>query len=132
MIGRAIQRAARNPDALDLLPASHREGQGCIRIDDESLTTAEAWVHVLKAHRVDAVVNCVGIWSGTVDEFERVHCTVPVALFDACSGLGIRIVHLSALGFAPDSPLTKNLAVLATLLFLVMQESDRGRSCIWR
>jgi hypothetical protein len=51
------------------------------------------------------VVNCVGIWSGTVEEFELVQYTVPTALFDACSQLGMRVVHLSALGFSSDSPL---------------------------
>jgi hypothetical protein len=34
-----------------------------------------------------------------------VQYTVPVALFDACSQLGARVVHLSALGFSADSPL---------------------------
>jgi uncharacterized protein YbjT (DUF2867 family) len=60
---------------------------------------------VLRDHRIDAVVNCVGIWIGTVEQFELVQYTVPVALFDACSQLGIRVVHLSALGFSAQSTL---------------------------
>ena len=42
------------------------------------------WSRVIAEHRLDAVVNCVGIWSGSVETFERVQYTVPVALFDAC------------------------------------------------
>ncbi len=105
MIGQAVQEMGRRDHALELLPASHRNRPGHIRIDYESLTGAQAWALVLSEQRIDAVVNCVGIWSGTVEEFERVQYTVPVALFDACRSLGTRVVHLSALGFSPDSPL---------------------------
>jgi uncharacterized protein YbjT (DUF2867 family) len=105
MIGQAIIEAAAGADSLELLPASHRARPGYVRVDYESLTSAEAWSHLLREHRVDAVVNCVGIWAGTHAEFERVQYTVPVALFDACHRMGLRVVHLSALGFAADSPL---------------------------
>lgn len=105
MIGRAIREEARRAEELELLPASHRDRPGHVHIDYESLTTPESWGRVLRAHRIDAVVNCVGIWSGTVGEFELVQYTVPVALFDACSQLGARVVHLSAMGFSADSPL---------------------------
>lgn len=105
MVGRAIQEEARSTQALELLPASHRDRPGHLHIDYESLTTSEAWARVLSEHRVDAVVNCVGIWSGSVEKFEWVQYTVPVALFDACSQLGVRVVHVSALGFSADSPL---------------------------
>lgn len=105
MIGRAIQEEARKAEELEVLPASHRHRPGHVHVDYESLTTPEAWVHVLRDQRIDAVVNCVGIWAGTVEQFELVQYTVPVALFDACSQLGTRIVHLSALGFSVQSPL---------------------------
>ena len=105
MIGRAIQDAARTETTLELLPASHRDKAGHIRVDYESCTTTDAWVQVLRDHHVDAVVNCVGIWSGTPPDFELIQYTVPVALFHACTSLGIRIIHLSALGFSADSPL---------------------------
>lgn len=105
MVGRAIQALASDADDLDLLPASHRHRAGHVHVDYASFTTPEAWVQVLRDHRVDAVVNCVGIWSGTVEEFELVQVTVPVALFDACSRLGVRVIHLSALGFSAQSPL---------------------------
>lgn len=105
MIGLAIQEEARRAEELELLPASHRDRPGHVHIDYESLTTAEAWARVLSDQRIDAVVNCVGIWTGMVEQFELVQYTVPVALFDACSQLGVRVVHLSALGFSADSPL---------------------------
>lgn len=105
MIGREVIAAARGSAHWQMLPASHRTLPGHVRIDYESLTTAEAWCSILKMHQVDAVVNCVGIWSGTEETFERVQFTVPAALFDACAQLGLRVVHVSALGFRTDSPL---------------------------
>ena len=105
MIGQEIRREARGSIDLSMLAASHRDRPGYVRVDYESLTDAEAWADVLRTHRIDAVVNCVGIWSGTAAEFERVQFTVPVALFDACRELGLRIVQVSALGFQADSPL---------------------------
>lgn len=105
MIGQALREEARRVETLDLLPASHRDRPGHLRVDYESLTTSEGWAPVLTEHRIVAVVNCVGIWSGTAERFELVQYTVPVALFDACSRLGIRVVHLSALGFSAHSPL---------------------------
>jgi nucleoside-diphosphate-sugar epimerase len=105
MIGREIQAQARAMQELELLPASHRDRPGHVHIDYESLTTAEAWARSLRDQRIDAVVNCVGIWSGTAAQFELVQYTVPVALFDACSQLGKRVVHVSALGFSAQSPL---------------------------
>lgn len=105
MIGRAILAAAQADSALTLMPASHRDRPGHVRVDYESLTTPQAWAQVLDRERIDAVVNCVGIWTGTVEQFERIQYTVPVALFDACSQRGTRVVHLSALGFSTGSPL---------------------------
>lgn len=88
-----------------MLAASHRACSGFVHVNYESLTDAAAWVQVLLSHQIDVVVNCVGIWSGTSAYFELVQFTVPVALFDACSQLGLRVVHVSALGFDVDSPL---------------------------
>ncbi|MFA5589603.1 MAG: SDR family oxidoreductase, partial [Lysobacteraceae bacterium] len=53
---------------------------------------------------IDAVVNCAGILreSGAAT-FEKVHETVPAALFDACADMGVkRIVQVSALGDPAD------------------------------
>lgn len=105
MIGRAIEAQAWLEDSLELVPASHRTIDGYAHVDYESLTTRAAWVDVLRSHGIDAVVNCVGIWQGRPETFELVQYIVPVALFDACTELGLRIVHVSALGFPEDSPL---------------------------
>ena len=105
MIGRAIQDIVKTHPTLELVPASHRQRSGYVHVDYEALTSASSWSKLLADHHVDAVVNCVGIWSGTPRQFELVQYTVPVALFDACHALGLRIVHLSALGFSVDSPL---------------------------
>lgn len=97
--------AARTTPNLEILPASHRDKAGHVRVDFEAMTIPDAWLRVLDDLRVDAVVNCVGIWSGTAEEFERIQYTVPVALFDACNASARQVVHLSALGFSERSPL---------------------------
>jgi NADH dehydrogenase len=48
---------------------------------------------------VDVVVNCVGILRQRGREtYQRVHHLAPAALAEACARLGIRLVHVSALG----------------------------------
>lgn len=105
MTGRAIQQLARAYPQLDLVRASHREVPGYVTVPYASLDTAQAWKAILQDAAIDIVVNCVGIWTGDDAEFEQVQYVVPVALFDACAQTGRRVVHVSALGFSPDSPL---------------------------
>jgi NADH dehydrogenase len=66
----------------------------------ETLLHASAWADALAG--CDAVVNCVGIlrqrWRET---YERVHHLAPAALASACRERGLRLVHVSALGFDP-------------------------------
>jgi NADH dehydrogenase len=53
----------------------------------------------------DAVVNLVAILHGDEAEFERVHVELPRQLAQVCSETGVRrVVHVSALGAAPDAP----------------------------
>lgn len=53
----------------------------------------------------DAVVNLVAILHGSEAAFEKVHVGLPQALVAACQTAGLRrIVHISALGAAADSP----------------------------
>lgn len=53
----------------------------------------------------DAVVNLVAILHGSPADFTRVHTTLPAALAHACAGTGVRrVLHVSALGVAPDAP----------------------------
>jgi len=74
------------------------------------LTVVEADVHdpaallrLLPGH--DAVVNLVAILHGSEAAFERVHVVLPQSLARACEATGVtRVVHVSALGVAADSP----------------------------
>ncbi len=53
----------------------------------------------------DAVVNLVAILHGRERQFERVHVELPRKLAEACRRVGVRrVVHVSALGAAPDAP----------------------------
>jgi uncharacterized protein YbjT (DUF2867 family) len=74
------------------------------------LTVIEADVHdeaallrLLPGH--DAVVNLIAILHGSEAAFERTHVELPKKLARACEITGVtRVVHVSALGVAPDSP----------------------------
>ena len=53
----------------------------------------------------DAVVNLIAILHGNEAAFEKAHVDLPKALVIACQASGVkRILHISALGAAPDSP----------------------------
>jgi NADH dehydrogenase len=53
----------------------------------------------------DAVVNLVAILHGSEAAFEHAHVTLPRRLAAACARTGVRrVVHVSALGVAPDAP----------------------------
>ncbi len=53
----------------------------------------------------DAVVNLVAILHGNEAAFEKVHVALPARIARACEAAGVRrLVHLSALGAAPDAP----------------------------
>ncbi len=53
----------------------------------------------------DAVINLVGILHGDDAAFQRAHVELPRRLVRACRAAGVRrVVHVSALGAAPDAP----------------------------
>ena len=61
------------------------------------LTAPEAWDSLLDG--VDAVVNTVGILRERLNEsYDAVHHRGPAALARACAKLGLRLIHVSALG----------------------------------
>ncbi|QCB46973.1 complex I NDUFA9 subunit family protein [Hydrogenophaga sp. PAMC20947] len=74
------------------------------------LTVVEASVHddaalarLLPGHQ--AVINLVAILHGSEAAFERTHVQLPARLARACLNAGVpRLVHVSALGVATDSP----------------------------
>ena len=52
----------------------------------------------------DAVINLIAILHGSQAAFEKAHVQLPLELTHACETSGVRrLVHLSALGAAPDS-----------------------------
>ena len=62
-----------------------------------------ALARLLPGH--DAVVNLVAILHGNEAAFERTHVALPTKLANACQASGVkRLVHVSALGVALDSP----------------------------
>ena len=71
---------------------------------------AVANVHDAKAitpllHGADALVHLVAILHGSADDFDRVHVQLPRTLAAACTASGVkRVVHVSALGVAPNAP----------------------------
>lgn len=68
----------------------------------ESHLTSDSWLPALDG--VDAVVNCVGILRERGREtYERVHHLAPAALASACARLGLRLVHVSALGLSAQA-----------------------------
>ena len=53
----------------------------------------------------DAVVNLIAILHGSEEAFQKVHVQWPLTLIRACKAAGVRrMVHISALGAAIDSP----------------------------
>ena len=53
----------------------------------------------------DALVHLVAILHGSAADFDRVHVQLPRTLAAACSAAGVRrVVHVSALGVAPNAP----------------------------
>lgn len=57
------------------------------------------------AHGHDAVVNLVAILHGDAAAFDHVHVALVQKLVRACQSAGVpRLVHISALGAAPDAP----------------------------
>ncbi len=65
--------------------------------DDAALAALVAGRH--------AVINLVAVLHGDEAQFEQVHVELPTRLARACAAAGVRrIVHVSALGAAPDAP----------------------------
>lgn len=68
----------------------------------EHLTSRHVWKPLLTD--VDAVLNCVGILRERGGEtYDRVHNMAPAALAGACECLGVRLVHVSALGLTREA-----------------------------
>ena len=100
--GHAVIIGTRHPKrALAKLPAGLRDCE-LRETHLESLTTRYIWKPLLED--VDAVVNAAGILRERGSEtYDRVHDMAPAALAEACARLGLRLVHVSALGLRPEA-----------------------------
>ena len=106
-IGRAVSANLRwrGHHVVETVRLANAAGDSAIALDYSRPQTPAAWAERLRAHGIDAVVNCIGILTprGT-SSFDRVHHAGPVELFlgAALAGVG-RIVQVSALGVGrPD------------------------------
>jgi len=100
--GHQVLIGTRHPKrALAKLPPALRDCE-LREIHLESLTTRYVWQPLLAG--VDAALNAAGILRERGGEtFERVHQMAPGALALACERLGVRLVHVSALGLRRES-----------------------------
>lgn len=107
LIGRhvlgALRRAGYAAIGVSRRRPAGETASGWRELDFGSLLTPQDWLPQLDG--VTAVVNCVGIIrESRAGDFERLHHGAPVALFAACEQLAVRrVVHISALGSAPDA-----------------------------
>ena len=81
------------------------DGARSLHVDYMVPVAPEAWAERLAAHRIEAVVNCVGILIPAHGQsFERVHAQGPIELFRGAAAAGVRrVVQVSALGVASDA-----------------------------
>ena len=102
MRGHAVLIGTRHPRrALARLPAGLRDCD-LRETHFESLTTRYVWQPLLRD--VDVVVNAVGILRERGGEtYDRVHHMAPAALALACERLGLRLIHVSALGLRREA-----------------------------
>jgi uncharacterized protein YbjT (DUF2867 family) len=81
------------------------EDRDSVAVDFMQSVEPAVWHDRLQAHRVDAVVNCVGIlMPSRTQSFERIHTAGPVELFRGAALAGVqRVVQVSALGVGDDA-----------------------------
>jgi uncharacterized protein YbjT (DUF2867 family) len=98
-IGRHVVQALAARDHFPII-GTRRRTKGDPRLRRaalHNLTVPDAWHPLL--HGVDVVVNTVGILRERPNEtYDAVHHRAPAALARACETLGLRLIHVSALG----------------------------------
>jgi uncharacterized protein YbjT (DUF2867 family) len=100
-IGRAVAQALRWR-GHQVVAASRGaiDGSDAMALDFMRERSPAGWAAELRARRIDAVVNCVGIlMPGARASFARVHTEGPIELFRGAAVAGVaRVVQVSALG----------------------------------
>ena len=105
-VGQAVVNALRSRGHSVLVGARGvADGRDSVALDYMLPVEPAVWRDRLQAHRVDAVVNCVGIlMPSRAQSFERVHSAGPIELFRGAALAGVqRVVQVSALGVG-DNP----------------------------
>ncbi|NML13636.1 complex I NDUFA9 subunit family protein [Azohydromonas caseinilytica] len=110
-VGRALcaQLAERHPDTELLVPTRHTgQRRALLALPDVELAQADIHDEAALARLLpgcDAAINLVGILHGDEQRFRRVHAELPRKLAHACRVAGVRrVLHVSAMGAAPDAP----------------------------
>lgn len=81
----------------------------------------------------DAVVNLVGVLDGRHGGFERNHIELPRRIVAACRDTGVkRLLHVSALGAAPDAPSEYQRSKAAGEAVIAAAASDGIETTIFR
>lgn len=75
----------------------------CVNLIETDVTQPGALARLVPGH--DAVVNLVARLHGSAAQFEQLHAELPRQLAAACAAGGVRrVLHVSALGAAPNAP----------------------------
>ena len=83
--------------------ARHLQLLPLVDVIEIDLNDSAALAALVAGH--DAVVNLIAILHGSEEAFQKVHVQWPLTLIRACKAAGVRrLVHISALGAAIDSP----------------------------
>ena len=96
-IGRNIVAKLQAQGAQVLAASRYATDDKVIQVRLQEMQQAEDWTNVLR--NVDVVVNSVGILRERKNEtYASVHTFAVESLADACAQLGVRLIHISAIG----------------------------------
>jgi uncharacterized protein YbjT (DUF2867 family) len=102
-IGRHIADACRANNDTPVVFARSATADVCV--DLQKAEPAHVWRARFDTHRIEAVINCVGILQGEPDVKDAVHHRAPAAMARACHDAKMPFLHVGVLGFY-DSPAT--------------------------
>ncbi|MGB4811980.1 MAG: sugar nucleotide-binding protein [Methylophilaceae bacterium] len=100
-IGRSIVEKLQAQEA-DVLVGSRKKSTNAnqLEVNFQAMLHKEDWLPILR--EVDVVVNSVGILRERKkgESYEKIHTLAPAALAKACAKLGVRFIHISAIGLS--------------------------------
>ena len=96
-IGRNIVAKLQAQGAQVLAASRYATDDKVIQVRLQEMQQAEDWTNVLR--NVDVVVNSVGILRERKNEtYADIHTFAVESLADSCAQLGVRLIHISAIG----------------------------------